>query len=646
MLQVSGLRKAHGGETLFERASFRLDRGDRKALVGPNGAGKSTLFALIMREEEPDAGEVVWAKDASLGRLPQETAPRGEETVLNVALGATEEHARLRHDLDALERSGDRSSEAYQNAVERYAEIGGFELEPKAKRILSGLAFAESDFDRPASAMSGGWMMRAHLARLLVAEPDVLLLDEPTNHLDLESLRWLQGYLQDYPGALLLVSHDRAFLNALVDGVLELRHGQLRAYRGTYDDYAEASAARDARQLAAHRAQQRRIDQLERFVERFGAKATKASQAKAKQKQIDRMEKIEPPGGAEKTIHVDFPQPERSGRRVAALKDVHFGYGGRPVYSGIDYETERGERTVLVGPNGAGKSTLLKLLGGAATPDRGERVLGHRVKAGYFSQNRMEMFDPGRTVLDEALDVGRSLPEETARTVLGAFLFRGDAVFKRVSVLSGGEKSRLGLVKLLLDPPNLLLLDEPTTHLDMASIDALINALRAYTGTLVFISHDVHFIRSIASTVARVDGGRITRYAGDYDYYLRKSESEDAREALTASHGGAGPSDGSTPAKRDDSGGRSRSGPKARRRAEAEARQARAKIRAEVQALEDEIERLEAKQKEVARRLEEPGLYENDPGEVMRLNREACSVGDELEALNERWAEAAQRLEA
>ncbi len=651
MLQVSRLSKAYGGQVLFEEASFRIERGQRVALVGPNGAGKSTLFGMVLGDVEPDSGEVIREGKPSVGHLPQETAPREGETVIEIAAGVTPEHAALRKTIGDCERAGDRDSEAYHAAVARYTELGGYQTEALAKRILAGLAFRASDYDKAASSLSGGWVMRAHLARLLTAEPDLLMLDEPTNHLDLESLGWFQNYLRNYPGAILLISHDRAFLNALVSDVMEIRHHRVHHYKGNYDDYLVEAKAREEQQMAAFKSQQRKVEQLERFIERFGAKNTKATQAKSKQKQLDKMERVEAPLAAEKTIHVKFPQPAPSGQRVITLEGVHFAYGDHVVYRGIDFQVEKGQRTVLVGPNGAGKSTLIKLLAGALTPVQGARTLGHHVTVGYYAQSRLDMLDPSRSVLDEVLSINRPVTDQQARTVLGSFLFRGDAVFKPVGVLSGGEKSRLALVKILLDPPNFLLMDEPTTHLDMASIDALIQALMDYTGTLLFISHDVYFIRQLAKTVLRISAGELTPYAGDYDYYLHKSEATDARAALTSGEklsndrpdeqGRAQPTGKPLDASPDNA-------PKSKdqKRAEAEARQARAKIRAVVDRLEEQIMSLEEKQKALTEKLEDPSLYEGNSSEVMQLNRDLMAINDELEQLNEKWLEETEHLEA
>ena len=376
----------------------------------------------------------------------------------------------------------------------------GISLRSKAKKILAGLSFRESDFDRPAKEMSGGWVMRAHLARLLVQEPDLLMLDEPTNHLDLEALLWFQEYLKQYSGAILMISHDREFLNQLVGSIIEIRQSQLVRYRGNYEDYVVQRAAAEEQQAAAYKNQQREIAHLMEFVDRFRAKNTKAAQAQSKLKQIERMEKIEAPVSDEKKkIRISvFRSHNGSGLKVITLEgQFHHAYGANVVYHGIDYLAERDQRVVLVGPNGAGKSTLLKILAGVLPAQGGVRELGHNVKAGYYSQYRVDMLPTATHCAGggDWIPHRNWITRQFVRTVLGSFLFRGDDVFKRVSVLSGGEKSRLALVKLLLDPPNLLLMDEPTTHLDMASIivDALVGALKQFAGTLIFISHDVYF---------------------------------------------------------------------------------------------------------------------------------------------------------
>ncbi len=627
MLTISEMTKGFGGRVLFERVSLRVNRNDRIGLVGPNGSGKSTLFSLILGRDSPDAGEVAVERRASIGHLPQETAPVGDETVLELATGITPEVIELQRRMKAFDAGHDSESDDFHTVQARFDALGGYRLGPKAKSVLRGLAFRERDFDRPLKSMSGGWVMRAHLARLLVQQPDLLMLDEPTNHLDLEALQWFQGFLKSYPGAILLIAHDREFLNQLVGSIVEIRQRRLIRYRGNYDDFLRQREAQEEQLLAAYKTQQRKIRQLQEFADRFRAKNTKASQAQSKLKQIERMDKIDAPVADARSIKFRFPQPRRSGRRVIMLKDIHHAYGDNVVYRGMNFEAERGQRIVLVGPNGAGKSTLLKILAGVLPVQSGAREPGLHVKTGYYAQHRVEMLKPERTVLEEALDTPQPIPEESARTVLGSFLFSGDDVFKPVAVLSGGEKSRLALVKLLLDPPNLLLMDEPTTHLDLSSIEALIRALEPYEGTLIFISHDVYFIRKLARQVLHIDAGRLTPYAGDYQYYLDKSAA-------------AGPA--AAPAAR-------RPQEKSRKRLEAEARQARSRERRalekQVDHLEREIARLEQKQKDLTVELEDPGTYQK-PGRAVAVNRELHYVIDDLSRAAKEWEEAVSKLEA
>jgi ATP-binding cassette, subfamily F, member 3 len=613
MLTVSRLSKSFGGRVLFEDASLQVNRGDRIALIGPNGAGKTTLFSILLRLDDPDEGEVALQRGVNVGFLPQEIASAEDETVLQLATSTIHRQASDNHDGDQASVSADLH-----------------QIEAKAKRILKGLSFKETDFPRQAKTMSGGWVMRAHLARLLVMEPDLLLLDEPTNHLDLESLVWLQNYLLGYSGAILLISHDRSFLNVLAEQIVDIDQRKLVSYRGNYESYVAQRAARQEQLLAAYKNQQREIKRLQVFIDRFGAKNTKASQAQSKRKQIERMEKIEMPDSTVARVAFQFPQPQRSGRKVIELLGIHHSYGENVVYRGVDYTVERGQRTVLVGPNGAGKSTLLKLLGGLLPIQRGSRELGHNTQIGYGSQHRVDMLELDRSVLEEAKDCGQQVPEQTVRTLLGAFLFRGDDVFKSVSVLSGGEKSRLVLAKLLLNPPNFLLLDEPTTHLDMASIEALIQALKQYEGTLLFISHDVYFIKSIATSVLHVRSGVLTFYPGNYDYYLEKTEAESELAGLVA--GDKEPDMGSGP------GSTSRN--KQQKRLEADARlvrsRARKEIESELSVLEERIMGLELRQKELVTSLEQPEVHE-DSARAIQVNKELKSVAEELQSLSPRW---------
>ncbi len=614
MLTIADVSKAYGPRTLFSDVSLFIARTDRFGLVGPNGAGKSTLFNLILGEETPDTGTITWERGSDFGFLPQESAPAGEETVLQIATSGKV------LDPDALENIEDMD----------------WTLEPRAKAVLAGLGFRETDHDRPAKSFSGGWVMRAHLARLLVGEPALLLLDEPTNHLDLEALLWFQDHLTRYPGGLVVISHDRAFLNALCTGILELRGGTLHRYTGDYDDFLAEKEARKAQQLAQFKNQQREIAHLQKFVDRFGAKASLASRAKSKEKQIERLkdDAIDAPEEDLRRVNFRFPQPPRSGLKVVTMENVVQAYGDHVVYRDLNLEIERGQRIVLVGPNGAGKSTLLKILAGVVSIQGGARTLGSNVVPGYFAQNRADNLDTSATVLENVMDLrtaANELTEQKARTILGAFLFRKDDVFKRVSVLSGGEKSRLALARLLVDPPNLLLMDEPTTHLDIASIDALVHALSQYEGTFIFISHDVYFIRALAKTVLHVHSGRLTPYAGDYDYYLDKSRATNERAALTAGFTDARPVQ--APAKPTPAAAAPRTPAKELRR-----------LRVEVGRLEERVARLEASQAELTTALEAPETY-TTPGRAQLLNRELSEVTDQIQEATRAWETAASELE-
>ncbi len=661
MLTLAAIRKAHGERVLFTDATLQVNREDRIGLVGPNGAGKTTLLSIILNQEIPDDGKITFERGISIGYLPQENAPAGDETVIELATAITPEYTKLRRILKAWDADHPvealHPEEVHDDVHERFKELGGYRLEAKAKQILAGLSFREKDFERPAREMSGGWVMRAHLARLLTQEPDLLLLDEPTNHLDLEALLWFQDYLKSYPGAILVISHDREFLNQLVGSIVEIRQSRLIRYRGGYDDYLAQREAHEQQLLAAFKHQEREIGRLMEFVNRFRAKNTKAAQAQSKLKQIERMDKVEAPVNDERKIDFKFPQPQRSGQRVIKLQGIHHAYGENVVYRGMDFQAERGQRTVLVGPNGAGKSTLLKILAGVVTPQSGERTLGHNTRPGYYSQYRVDMLRSERTVLEEALDTPQRVTEQFVRTLLGCFLFRGDDVFKRVSVLSGGEKSRLALVKILLDPPNLLLMDEPTTHLDMSSIDALAYAMDQFEGTLIFISHDVYFIRALANHVVHVNAGRLTHYPGGYQYYLDKTQATSERAALTAGTAARGAANAVNrerlARKPNDASKVTGDGPlrskKDQKRAEAEQRQARSREHKAqkdlVKRLETEIQELEARQTQIVGELEKPETYEK-PGKAVEINRELLGIQDQLAKLNPHWEDEATRLAA
>ncbi len=535
MLNIRNLTKTVGGRTLFEEAKMTINWGERVALVGPNGAGKSTLFRVILKQEDPDSGTAEIDEYAITGYLAQEAGDPGEETILEIAIGITPEVANAIKVIREAENNATTDSKEYADAQDAFDLANGYSLEPKAKKILAGLGFKQEQMNAPANTFSGGWIMRAHLARLLVQEPDLLMLDEPTNHLDLLSLLWFQRYLMNYPGALLIISHDRDFMDEIIETVYEIDETKLTSYTGNYSAYTDQRTKRYEQKVQAYRAGQKEIDRVQEFVDKFRGVGSKASQVNERMKTIQKLkDKLVKPIAQRKVFKFNFPQPPRSNQIVAELTKVKQAYGDKVIYDGLDLTIERGDRIVLVGPNGAGKSTLMKIIAGHLEIQGGQVDVGYATKMGYFSQHRALSMDESNTVLDEVMASNGELREDEARSILGSFLFRKNDVMKRIRVLSGGEKSRLNLVKFLVDPPNLLLMDEPTTHLDILSIEALVSALKQYAGTLVFISHDVHFIRNLAETTLHVNDGTVTRYTGGYDYFIEKSGLDDDRSAVTS----------------------------------------------------------------------------------------------------------------
>ncbi|MGV8074288.1 MAG: ABC-F family ATP-binding cassette domain-containing protein [Syntrophobacteraceae bacterium] len=528
MVTVQGVSKFLGKRQLFDGASFHVNPGEKIGLIGPNGAGKTTLFNILLGETEPDSGIVTRAKTIRMGYLPQQWSPLEGKTILEHTVDIDQEVQGLRAELEALQQSlfDENDPERMQEAalrqahlMERLEQLGGYDLEARACKILMGLGFRNDMPDRLVSTLSGGWVMRLELARLLLAEPDLLLLDEPTNHLDLESLLWLEQYLMNTSSALLLIAHDRAFLNRVVTRILELEQGQLHEYTGNYDAYLEEKAGRQEIRFASFKNQQERLRQIERFIERNRYQKNKARQVQSRIKALDKVERIEAPTEQQAEINFTFPEPQRSGKRVIELKQAYKAYGEHVVYSGADLVIERGDRIAFLGPNGAGKSTLLKMLAGVESMSKGERILGHQVSTGYYAQYQWEQLRPECTVLEEASSIAGNITQTQLRSLLGAFLFRGEDVLKRVSVLSGGEKARLILCKLLLQRPNLLLLDEPTNHLDISSRAVLETALEDFPGTICFISHDRHFINTIANKILVVDSGTIHLFPGNFEDY-------------------------------------------------------------------------------------------------------------------------------
>jgi ATP-binding cassette subfamily F protein 3 len=640
MLRLESIAKNYGARTVLKDLTWAIVPRAHVGLVGRNGSGKTTLLRLIANDEEPDAGVVERPRHVTIGYLPQEGARLPEGTVFQALLSSFPEVARLEDD---LERIHEAMSHAQGRALEdltrqagdlqhHFEAAGGFRIESEAKRILTGLGFAPTDLNRPLAQMSGGYRMRAALGALLLRRPDYLLLDEPTNHLDLEGIGWLESFLAESPSALIIVSHDRAFLNRLVASVADLDQGRVTVYAGNYDRYrVEKEAARD--RARAHAAQEgNRRAEVERFIERFRYKATKARQVQSRIKMLEKMKSTDVPP-EERTWRFLLPPAPRGDARPVRLDGVGKSFTGRRVLDGVDFELHRGDRVALLGPNGSGKSTLLKIVAGLIPADEGVVELGSRVSMHYFAQHVIETLAPARTVLEEMQAWAPSRAPGELRSLLGVFQFSGDDVFKRVEVLSGGEKNRLALARLMLDPGNLLLLDEPTNHLDLPAREALEDALARYDGTLLFVSHDRYFINKVATKAAGLSGGRLTVHDGGYDAYQVWLAAR--QEAAPGGPAGRVGEQAKAKKSRDD------------KRAEAAARNEKSLLlraaRKEVAALENEIIAAEHRIDEIDAQLADAATYQTD-GLAKRCGDEKRSIQVDLSRLNRKWEEAVSRL--
>ena len=544
MIQLTGAGKRYGPRILFENTDWLVTPNERAGIVGANGTGKSSLLKVLAGIEGLDSGTVVTQKGATLGYLPQDGLSLSGRTVfaecMTVFAGLRaleEEQEQLAHrmsELDPASAEYAQVADRFHMAESEFRARDGYTVESQVGAVLSGLGFPQRDWKRRTEEFSGGWQMRIALAKLLLEKPNLLLLDEPTNHLDLEARNWLEDYLKSYPNAFVLVSHDRFFLDQVVRKVVELWNKQLHFYTGGYSKYEVQKDERRAQLKAAFANQQDRIQQLEAFISRFRAQATKAKQVQSRIKELDRIERIDIPP-EEKTIHFSFPQPKPSGRVVAEFKGVSKSYGDHQVFSNVDFIIERGDRVALVGINGAGKSTLIKLLAGAEPLTSGEFTLGHNAQPDYFAQDQYKELDGSARMIDDLATVAPRATNTELRSILGSFLFSEDDAFKTIGVLSGGERNRYALARMLMMPSNFLLLDEPTNHLDMKAKDVLLTALQDYTGTVVFVSHDRYFIDKLATRVFEVEEGRVHIYPGNYeDYMWRKSGGPEALAAAPA----------------------------------------------------------------------------------------------------------------
>ncbi|MEQ8718364.1 MAG: ABC-F family ATP-binding cassette domain-containing protein [Acidimicrobiales bacterium] len=643
MLTASGLSRSFGSRTLFHDVALTLDPGRRVALVGGNGVGKTTLLEIVVGLAEPDTGEVHRPKGTTVGYLPQEPETDRDGTVLEAVLAGAGEIADLAHLLGELEAAmatgaDEKTIAAYGEAQSRFSQLGGYALEAEAHSVLSGLGFRPGDADRPVRQLSGGWRMRVELARLLLANPDLLVLDEPTNHLDVDSVAWLEEYLTAWGGALLFVSHDRDFIDTVAGHIIEIAGGRAATYVGGFAEFVVAREERIAQAEAAAAQQRRQVADVERFIERFRYKASKARQVQSRLKTLEKLAAVEVPTREELKARFAFPEPQRSSRVIAELEGVAVGYDDETILSGVDLHIERGEKLAFVGPNGAGKSTLVKLLTGELEASGGSIQHGANVDTAVFHQQQAEVLDLSRTVYEEfKTSIGRALDGKNLRTLLGSFGFSGDAGDRLVGDLSGGERTRLALAKIMALPVNLLVLDEPTNHLDLPSCDLLEDALSAYPGTVVLVTHDRHLIRNVADALVVIRDGRATRHEGVDETLLHPPSPSSGRSAPTKPQAKAKPGSGAPSPQR--------TAPNKREQAEARNARHRATepVRRRLQKLEREWESAEASVVELQGQLADPAVYE-DADRLRDLTTRHDEARDRAADLMSRWEDAAAEL--